>query len=103
MLPIPYCLLMVSVFALLMEPVGHKIWALHHKAKVGYEDRYHLPLASLAPTLKGRMKFDKLDSRGKGDKGTLTLSQEIDIRFNARGLVVGVVDDLDTLKVVHDD
>lgn len=96
MLPIPYCLLMVSVFTLLMEPVGHKIWALHHRAKVDYEDRYHLPL-------KGRTKFDKVDSRGKGDKGTLTLSQEIDIRFNARGLVVGVVDDLDALKVVHDD
>lgn len=65
--------------------------------------RYHLPLASPAPTLKGRTKLDKVDSRGEKNKGTLTFSQEIDIGFDARGLVVGAVDDLDALKVVHDD
>ena len=47
--------------------------------------QYHLPLASRPPTLKGRTKL------------------EIDIGFDARRLVVGVADDLDALKVVHDD
>jgi hypothetical protein len=65
--------------------------------------QYHLPLASRTPTLEGRTKFDKVDPGGKGDKGILTLPQEINIGFDARRLVVGVVNDLDALKVVHND
>ena len=65
--------------------------------------QYHLPLASRTPTLEGRTKLDKVDPGGKGDKGILTLPQEINIGFDARRFVVGVMNDLDALKVVHND